>query len=88
MVKHHLKATLGFVPNNLGRIELELSVQKKNKADMAGVEFNLDTGSDFTTIDFTELLDMGYSDEFLKNCPVHQTKITTVAKGVFCIIEM
>ena len=80
-MKHESKASLDFIPNNLGRIELWLYIQKANQADMMGVQFHLDTGSDFTTVDFAVLAEMGYTERFLQSCPVHKTQITTVAQG-------
>ena len=80
MVKHESKAILNFIPNNLGRIKLELLIQKANKINMSNIDFDLDTGSDFTTIDIIYLIKLGYTKDFLKKCPYYKNPASTVAK--------
>ena len=79
MIKHESKAALEFIPNNIGRIELTLSIQKANKINMEDIDFALDTGSDFTTIGIKHLIQLGYTKELLQNCPYHKNLATTVA---------
>jgi predicted aspartyl protease len=41
------------------------------------VSLTLDTGSDFTVLNQDVLYDLGYTEDFLKSCPVHGTTATS-----------
>jgi len=68
-----------FVPNNLGRVEFLADVMTGDCKTFGGVEFKLDSGSDFTTISCDDLETLGYSLEYLKSCPYHELKASTAS---------
>ena len=67
-----LPITIQFIPNNLGRIEFRTQVMTGDRKSLKDVDFKYDSGSDFTTISHKTLKYLGYTDEFLKSCPVHE----------------
>ena len=46
------------------------------------VIFKLDSGSDFTTVSGDDLQRLGYSCEFLENCPTHHMIVSTAAGDI------
>jgi hypothetical protein len=62
-----------FVPNNLGRIEFRAQVMTGNRKSLDDVRFKYDSGSDFTTISCDDLEYLGYSYDYLKSCPHHES---------------
>jgi hypothetical protein len=60
-----------FTPHGLGRVVFEAEVLTSDRKSLREVSFKLDSGSDFTTISCDDLADLGYSQEFLQNCPIH-----------------
>jgi len=66
-----------FTPNYLGRVIFNADVITGDLKSFDRVVFKLDSGSDFTTIEFAVLLSLGYTREFLKNCPSHDEVIST-----------
>ena len=61
-----------FIPNNLGRIVFAAHVMTGNRKSLDKIRFKLDYGSDFTTISCDDLKMLGYTDDFLQNCPFHK----------------
>ncbi|MCL2387261.1 MAG: hypothetical protein FWC89_06885 [Defluviitaleaceae bacterium] len=61
-----------FTTNNLGRIGFIAGVMTGNSKSFNDVEFKLDSGSDFTTISCGALDKLGYTQEFLADCPFHE----------------
>ena len=68
-----------FDTNNLGRIEFDIDVMTGDRKTLGTVEFKLDSGSDFTTVSCDDLETLGYTPEYLKSCPFHQTKASTAS---------
>ncbi|MDR1703520.1 MAG: hypothetical protein LBS19_02385 [Clostridiales bacterium] len=60
------------MPNNLGRVMGEAFVSTKDGKSFESVRFKLDSGSDFTTISCDDLRLLGYSQEYLEECPRYQ----------------
>ena len=58
-----------FTPNNLGRVNIKISVMTGDRKSLKSVNFKLDSGSDFTTLSCDDLEKLGYLREFLQNCP-------------------
>jgi hypothetical protein len=66
-----------FIPNNLGRVTFLAEVMTGDFKSFKDIEFKLDSGSDFTTINSDELLDIGYTRNFLEKCPFHSGSAST-----------
>jgi predicted aspartyl protease len=59
---------------------LDVDVQPADKIGFIKTQFKFDTGSDFTTLSNYALTDkLGYTDEFLKSCPGHDTPAQTAS---------
>ncbi|MCL1987980.1 MAG: retroviral-like aspartic protease family protein [Firmicutes bacterium] len=65
-----------------GRINISLDVSTSNLLGFGNVDFKLDTGSDFVTINMDDLHRLGYTDEQLKSCPIHGIATTADGKKV------
>ncbi|MDR2167129.1 MAG: retroviral-like aspartic protease family protein [Clostridiales bacterium] len=65
---------------DLGRVIIRADVLRGDSLSHGPVRFKLDSGSDFTIVNYDDLKDLGYTDEFLRNCPKH-TNIATAAEG-------
>jgi hypothetical protein len=63
-----------FKSSGLGRVEFTAEVLTGDKKSLRNIAFKLDSGSDFTTISCDDLVDLGYTQEFLHNCPIHTEK--------------
>ena len=68
-----------FDTNNLGRVEFLADVMTGDRKSFDTVEFKLDSGSDFTTINCDDLETLGYTIEYLKSCPFHKNKASTAS---------
>ena len=68
---------ISFSPNNLGRVEFFAYVMTGDKKSLKRIEFKLDSGSDFTTLSYDDLMLLGYSQEFLEVCPYHIISAST-----------
>jgi hypothetical protein len=66
-----------FVPNNFGRVSFFAGVTTGDFKSFKDVSFKLDSGSDFTTLSINDLLDLGYTREFLADCPRHNNDAAT-----------
>ena len=71
-----LPIIIKFAPNNLGRVIFEAQVMTGDRKSLGDIRFKYDSGSDFTTISCDDLRRLGYSQEFLKSCPYHNSEIT------------
>ena len=69
-----------FLPKNLGRVNFDIEVMSGERKSFDNVRFKLDSGSDFTTISCEELYNLGYSREFLENCPYHHINAVTASE--------
>ena len=67
-----LPITIPFIPNSLGRVEFRAHVMTGDRKSLKGVDFKYDSGSDFTTISCDDLRRLGYTQDYLKSCPVHE----------------
>jgi len=68
-----------FTPNNLGRAAFKANVLTGDSKGLDTVVFKLDSGSDFTTLSCDDLDYLGYSQDFLKLCPYHETIASTAS---------
>jgi hypothetical protein len=68
-----------FTSNELGRVKFNVHVSTADSKSLKRIRFKLDYGSDFTTLSCEALDSFGYSDEYLKNCPVHEGGATLAA---------
>jgi hypothetical protein len=68
-----------FTPSGLGRIEFTAMVSTSDRKTLRNVDFKLASGSDFTTISCNDLEELGYTQEFLQKCPVHEGKASAAA---------
>jgi len=71
-----------FEFNSLGRVDFNANVMTSDFKSFKGVRFKLDSGSDFTTIDSKDLYNLGYTREFLENCPFHHLSATTASSNI------
>jgi predicted aspartyl protease len=55
-----------FVFHKYGRVYLPMSIKPKDKITMRYVQFMVDTGADFTTISKSDLLDLGYDKDWIR----------------------
>jgi hypothetical protein len=46
------------------------------------IDFKLDSGSDFTTMSCNDLYDLGYTAEFLQNCPTYAGGASAASEGL------
>jgi hypothetical protein len=60
-----------FKPSVVGRVGFTANVLTGDGKSLGAVDFKLDSGSDFTTISCDDLEKLGYTQEFLQNCPVY-----------------
>jgi len=67
-----LPIIIPFTTNSLGRVDFYAQVMTGDRKSLGDVRFKLDSGSDFTTISCKALKYLGYSDEYLKSCPIHE----------------
>ncbi|MDR0220047.1 MAG: retropepsin-like domain-containing protein [Lachnospiraceae bacterium] len=65
-----------------GALALMLRFQQLIRKSLHLVKFKLDSGSDFTTINQDDLYDLGYTLEFLQNCPIHASGASTASDGL------
>ncbi|MDR2167902.1 MAG: hypothetical protein LBE35_08665 [Clostridiales bacterium] len=65
-----------FEKCDLGRVIIQASVLKSDKLSHDYVYFKLDSGSDLTTISLKDLDNLGYTEEFLRNCPIYEPGAT------------
>jgi predicted aspartyl protease len=68
---------IDFEPSGLGRVEFDANVLTGDRKSLSSVYFKLDSGSDFTTISCADLEDLGYTQEFLQNCPLYGSDAST-----------
>jgi hypothetical protein len=54
---------------DLGRVIFRADVLRSDRLSHDEVIFKLDSGSDFTTLSLEDLGRLGYTEEFLRNCP-------------------
>ena len=71
-----------FTSNDLGRILFNAHVSTSDSKSLKRVNFKLDYGSDFTTLSCEDLDILGYSYEYLKNCPAHEDGASLAADEV------
>lgn len=71
-----------FVPNNLGRVWINVNMLTKDRKSLEKIRFKLDSGSDFTTINVKDLGVLGYTQDFLKTCPFHENYATTASDNI------
>ena len=71
-----------FEFNSLGRVDFMANVITSDCKSFKTVRFKLDSGSDFTTIDSKDLYNLGYTREFLENCPFHHSSATTASSDI------
>lgn len=82
MLKNKPPIIINFIPNSLGCVNFFASVRKSDGKSHGDVEFKLDSGSHFTTLNYKELRRLGYNDDFLSKCPEHKSeKPTRLADG-------
>jgi len=77
-----LPITIPFISNELGRVGFDALVSAADNKSLKKIRFKLDYGSDFTTLSCEALRLLGYSQEFLKNCPLHDKKASLAADEV------
>ena len=68
--------------NSLGRVDFFADVMTSDFRSFKGVRFKLDSGSDFTTIDAGDLHNLGYTRQFLENCPFHRLSARTASRDI------
>ena len=68
--------------NSLGRVEFLANVMTSDCKSFRVVNFKLDSGSDFTTISCEDLDNLGYTRDFLQNCPFHHTSASTASSDI------
>jgi hypothetical protein len=68
-----------FESSNLGRVDFDASVMTGDLKSFKAVRFKLDSGSDFTTVDCEDLQNLGYTRDFLKNCPAHPSNVSAAS---------
>ena len=74
--------TIPFTASNLGRVEFLAGVMTANGKSFDDVEFKLDSGSDFTTLSCDDLKNLGYSMDFLRECPFYPTEAQAVSSNI------
>jgi hypothetical protein len=74
-----LPIIIPFTTNELGRVLFDVQVSTADSKSLKTVDFKLDYGSDFTTLSCEALDLLGYSYEYLKNCPLHDKKASLAA---------
>jgi hypothetical protein len=69
-----------FTPSGLGRVEFTAGVSTADRKSFYSVNFKLDSGSDFTTISCNDLIKLGYTQDFLQNCPLYANEASTATE--------
>ncbi|MCL1999018.1 MAG: retroviral-like aspartic protease family protein [Turicibacter sp.] len=72
---------INFENDESGRIMFDLKMLKANLLDHDLVRFKFDTGADLTVISCEDLTRLGYTHEFLQNCPEYMKKPVYTANG-------
>jgi hypothetical protein len=73
---------INFETSGLGRVGFDVKVSTADRKSLRSVIFKLDSGSDFTTLSRKSLKVLGYTTEFLQNCPVHKGGASAAAEGL------
>jgi hypothetical protein len=63
-------------------VEFSADVSTANGKSFDTFGFKLDSGSDFTTISRNDLRTLGYTAEFLQNCPIYAGGVSTASEGL------
>jgi len=71
-----------FFSSNLGRIDFVAQVMTADRKTFFDVDFKLDSGSDFTTLSCNDLYKLGYTRDFLRQCPYHKHPVTTASNTI------
>ena len=71
-----------FSSDGLGRVEFPAFISTGNRLSLEAVRFKLDSGSDFTTLSYDDLLDLGYTHKFLQGCPHHSNLVSTASENL------
>ncbi|MCL1999012.1 MAG: retroviral-like aspartic protease family protein [Turicibacter sp.] len=72
---------LKFAEDEDGKILTNINVLKADHLSHGEVEFKVDTGATLTIINHEHLANLGYTQEFLQNCPRYTKKNVTTADG-------
>ncbi|MCL1999015.1 MAG: retroviral-like aspartic protease family protein [Turicibacter sp.] len=76
-----------FAENNDGLIKGNIGVLKADRLSHSDVEFKIDTGANLTVINHKHLANLGYTQEFLQNCPDYTEREVTTANGVVVTLK-
>ncbi|MCL2016156.1 MAG: retroviral-like aspartic protease family protein [Defluviitaleaceae bacterium] len=71
-----------FTSDSPGRVNISLDLSTSDFRNFGNVDFKLDTGSDFVTVNIEDLHRLGYTDNQLKSCPIHGIATTADGKEV------
>ena len=68
---------ISFPPSSIGRVEFTAEISTSDRVSLYPLDFKLDSGSDFTTVSYNDLEDLGYTHDFLQKCPFHANHAST-----------